>query len=248
MYKLNNPLPKYKSNIKKYIRKFGWDIKRIHPDTSDSEQLSKALNFYSIDTIFDIGANIGQFAKELREVGFCGRIISFEPLPLPYKSLVMQSKMDPKWDIHPQAAIGDFDGIIDIHISGNSLSSSILPMLDAHIDAAKNSGYIDVATVPISRIDSVATEYLTGTEKLFLKIDTQGYESKVLDGGSETLSKACGIMCELSLINLYEGQILWLEMIERLEDEGFILWGIQRGFTDPINGRGLQLDGIFFRK
>jgi hypothetical protein len=56
-----------------------------------------------------------------------------------------------------------------------------------------------------------------------------------------------GLLCELSLVPLYDGQRLWLEIIRRLEDEGFTLWSIHRGFTDPRDGRTLQVDALFFR-
>jgi hypothetical protein len=52
----------------------------------------------------------------------------------------------------------------------------------------------------------------------------------------------------LSLVHLYEGQRLWKEIIDRLEAHGFMLWAIQKGFTDPRTGQTLQIDGIFIRK
>jgi hypothetical protein len=56
-----------------------------------------------------------------------------------------------------------------------------------------------------------------------------------------------GVLCELSLIHLYEGQHLWEEIIGRLIQEGFTLWALQQGFIDSRNGRTLQMDAIFFR-
>jgi hypothetical protein len=58
-----------------------------------------------------------------------------------------------------------------------------------------------------------------------------------------------GIICELSLVPLYEGQILWMDMIERLEREGFILWSMKNdNFVDKKEGRLLQIDGVFLKK
>ena len=81
-----------------------------------------------------------------------------------------------------------------------------------------------------------------------MKIDTQGYEWQVLDGAYKTLSNAKGIICELSLLPLYEGQQLWRQIIERLEEEGFVLWALHKAFSDKNNGRTLQLDAVFLRK
>ena len=81
-----------------------------------------------------------------------------------------------------------------------------------------------------------------------IKIDTQGFEWQVLDGATETVKRAQGVLLELSLVPLYDGQRLWREIIERMEKEGFTLWVIQKGFTDPRTGRSLQVDGIFLRQ
>jgi hypothetical protein len=136
----------------------------------------------------------------------------------------------------------------EIHIAGNSVSSSVLPMLESHSSAAVGSAYVDSEHVPIARLDSSASRYLTPESKLFIKIDTQGYEWQVLDGASETLKLANGVLCELSLITLYDGQRLWRDIIERLEAQGFMLWALQKGFTDPRTGQSLQMDGIFLKK
>jgi hypothetical protein len=143
--------------------------------------------------------------------------------------------------------LGDRIGEIELNISGNSVSSSILPMLAAHSSAAPESDYLGHESAPLITLDSVAPPYLDGAQAPFLKIDTQGYEWQVLDGALATLPKVRGIQIELSLIPLYEGQHLWRESIERLEAEGFTLWRLQPAFDDPANGRTLQWDGLFFR-
>lgn len=237
-----------KKIIREMIHQFGWDLHRLSPASNPSAQLLAALNHVQADVIFDVGANIGQFAQELRSVGFSGEIISFEPLSSAHSVLSKAAQGDAKWKIHPRAAVGDQDGEIEINIAGNSVSSSVLPMLDAHSSAAVGSAYVASERTLITRLDSVAPAYLTGHARPFIKIDTQGYESQVLVGAAETVKRAHGILLELSLVPLYEGQMLWLEMIQRMADQGFTLWMIQKGFTDPRTGRSLQVDGIFLRE
>ncbi|MDJ0524424.1 MAG: FkbM family methyltransferase [Microcystis sp. M53600_WE12] len=87
---------------------------------------------FSVDLVFDVGANIGQYAKLLRELGYSGRLVSLEPLSSAYSRLKAISKKDQLWEIAPQTAIGNQEGEIIINIAGNSYSSSALPMLDAH--------------------------------------------------------------------------------------------------------------------
>ena len=237
----------FKRAVKSLVHAAGFDLHRLSPNTSPSFQLLKALNRFEVDLVFDVGANVGQFASELRSVGYQGDLVSFEPLSTAHRALLEAARSDAKWQVHPRGAIGDHDGEIEINIAGNSLSSSVLPMMESHSSAAEGSAYVGAEKVPIFRLDSVAPKYLANAHRPFLKIDTQGFEWQVLDGASKTLPLVGGVLCELSLIALYEGQRLWMDMIHRLESEGFMLWSIQRGFTDPRDGRTLQVDASFFR-
>ena len=233
--------------IKNSIRKLGIDICRLSPSVNPAFRLLKGLEHFGIDLVLDVGANKGQFATELFSVGYQGRMVSFEPLVDAHQALVKAAASLSRWDIHPRSAIGDIDGEIEFNIAGNSVSSSALPMLDAHATAAAGSFYIGKIKVPSARLDAVAETYLSSSNKYLIKIDTQGFEWSVLDGGPQTLAAAAGVHCELSLVPLYEGQRLWMEMIDRLKSAGFMLWSIQNGFTDQRSGRTLQIDATFFR-
>ncbi len=237
-----------KTIIKKIFSTFGLQITQYRPSNSAAAQLGKALDLAGINMVFDIGANEGQFAREIREQGYTGKIVSFEPLSSARKKLLSFASADPNWEVHDQLAIGDQDGEIEIHIAGNSVSSSVLPMLESHSSAAVGSAYIDSERVPICKLDSVAKQYMTPESKLFIKIDTQGFESQVLDGARESLQQARGIHCELSLVPLYDGQRLWREIVDRLDAEGYMLWALLKGFTDPRTDQYLQMDGIFLRR
>jgi FkbM family methyltransferase len=243
---VNSPI-NFKQSAQKLIHSLGWDIHRFDPNSNDYIQLLQSLDHFKIDILFDIGANKGQFSSYLRMFGYEGKIVSFEPLSDAHKILEKTAHTDGKWIVHDRTAIGDFDGKININISGNSQSSSILPMLDTHTSVAEKSAYIGTEEVSISRLDTLLPFYISTKERLFLKIDTQGFEWNVLDGAESTLKKAHGILCELSLVPLYDGQKLWLDVIHRLEQEGFTLWSIKKGFSDPRNGQTLQLDATFFR-
>ena len=240
-------LSSIKQSIKQLLNAAGIEAHRFHPDTSPLARLMAALRAFDIDLVIDIGANEGQFAKELRAGGYSGRIVSFEPLTAAHRRLLRESNSDAAWHVHPRCALGDRLGEIELHISGNSVSSSILPMLTSHSSAAPESAYLGHESAPLISLDSVAPPYLEGAQAPFVKIDTQGYEWHVLDGALATLPKVRGIQMELSLVPLYEGQRLWRECIERLEAEGFVLWALQPVFVDPANGRTLQWDGLFFR-
>jgi len=240
-------LSSVKQGIKQILHALGIEAHRFHPNTSPLARLMTAIRYFNIDLVVDIGANTGQFATEFRAGGYSGRIVSFEPLSAAHDQLIRASIGDPAWYVHKRCALGSRLGEVELNISGNSVSSSILPMLATHDRAAPESAYLGRETVPLTTLDQVAPPYLAGANAPFLKIDTQGYEWQVLDGARAILPQVRGILIELSLVPLYKGQRLWRECIERLEAEGFVLWALQPVFVDPENGRTLQWDGLFFR-
>lgn len=231
-----------KNKVWQFINTLGYDIHR-----SNTRQLFRAFELFKVDLVLDVGANVGQYASELRSAGYRGQIVSFEPLSSAWNTLKRAANKDELWEIAPRCAIGDISGETEINISGNSASSSILPMLEAHSSAAKGSDYVGSERVEIFKLDSIASKYVLNSRIPFLKIDTQGFEWQVLDGAREILPHVQGVQCELSLVPLYESQRLWKDIIQRLENEGFKLWSIHRGFTDPRDGRALQIDAVFFR-
>jgi FkbM family methyltransferase len=238
-----------KNIIKKIARVFGGELRRYAPDRSDDARMERILAHFGIDIVLDVGANIGQYASHLRDLGYRGKIVSFEPLSSVYAHLLRVSSHDPLWEIAPQAAIGDSEGNIRINISRNIASSSALPMLGAHLASALESEYVASETVTLRRLDTIAAPYLTAAHKaIYLKIDVQGLEARVLEGASGILPRVTGIQLELSLAPLYEGETPYREMLERLDSLGYYLFAVVPGFSNLTSGRLLQMDGIFFRK
>ena len=236
-----------KKSIRRIFRSFGYDVQRYTTEINSNLQLINALTHHEIKLIFDIGANKGQFGYDLRGGGYKGEIVSFEPLPQEYMQLKEASSHDILWTVYSRCAIGDQDGETNIFISGNSVSSSILPMMETHRMVAKDSGYVGSVRADIFRLDSISREFIAPEKKYFIKIDTQGYEWNVLDGATQTLDGASGVLCELSLVALYDGQRLWNDLMDRLTKNGFNLWSVQPGFSNYELGRTLQLDAVFFR-
>lgn len=231
--------------IKKFLRLFGLKMSRIQHD--DPHRIVSGLTAHRVNVVFDVGANTGQFAKSLREAGYSGKIVCFEPLLDAHEKLRNRFDRDEKTLIHPRTALGDASGSININVSRNSVSSSILNLLSSHSDAAPESAYVDTIETDIDRLDNVFADYVTEGDCVFLKIDTQGYEWNVLNGAEACLDKVDGLLLEMSLVPLYDGQRLWKDILHRLEGEGFFLWQILPGFSEPTSGQTLQFDGVFYR-
>jgi FkbM family methyltransferase len=248
--KLSNYL---KQHIKKFMGRLGYQFSKKKPLPSHIKDphamMKKLLNAYSITTIFDVGANIGQFGIKMRKkIDYKGKIISFEPMSHEFSQLYERAKEDPLWEA-ANFALGKESGKSEIKISGNSVSSSLLDMLPSVIEAcSEKARYVGREEISVKTLDSIFNDYYTPGENVFLKIDTQGYEHVVLKGALNSLPNILGIQLELSLIQFYEGGRLFSDMIGFMDTLGYKMMSIQPVLEDPETGRQLQVDGIFFRE
>jgi precorrin-6B methylase 2 len=78
------------STVRKFVRKQGYDLVR-------HKELSEWLEYHEVDVVLDIGANDGRYAMEMREAGWAGKIVSFEPNPEAYNRLAARMSHDPAW-------------------------------------------------------------------------------------------------------------------------------------------------------
>ncbi len=236
-----------KSWVKSAIHGLGYDLRRYDPSQSDEARILSMLSSHGVNLVFDIGANVGQFARRLRESGYRQRIVSFEPLSDAWNRLRDASRTDPLREIAPRAAIGAEDGQTELHISENSVSSSVLGILDACVQVLPEAEYVASEPVPLRRLDTIGAGYVRPDSALFLKIDTQGFEHPVLQGAPELLKRSVGLHLELSLTPLYQGQLMCEEIMSELRILGFEIWGLRPAFVDSRTGRWLQIDATFFR-
>jgi hypothetical protein len=146
-----------------------------------------------------------------------------------------------------QCALGHKDGIAEINIAGNSWSSSLLDMEERHVKVAPDSAYVGKEIITLKALDTIFSEYCSPANKVFLKIDTQGFTKQVLNGAEWSLQKIAGIQVEMSLISLYSGEPLIGEIISILYELGFSLIVLKPELMDECTGQQLQVDGIFFR-
>ena len=211
-----------------------------------TREFLEACRSFGTDLILDVGANKGQFAQSLRACGYSGHIVSFEPLSDAHAALVGAAANDALWDVVERCAVGAVPGETQINIAGNSYSSSLLPMLDRHCLAAPDSMYRGVESCCVITLDDyVERTFSDPTAAFGLKIDTQGYEAQVLKGLERNLPRIKVIMCEMSLVPLYEGAPSMQELCRLLAEAGYRCAAAAPEFEDPETGELLQLNGIF---
>ena len=228
------------------IPKFGFDIVRFKPSRHPLARRRLLLAQSGVDLVLDVGANVGQYAEELRQLGYCGTIISFEPMKTAFSRLERRARRDRRWDAL-NIGLGDQEGTFKINVAANSWSSSIREMLPQHVVSAPHSKYVSQDEIVVRRLDSMMDELCPRSSTIFLKVDTQGFEMNVLRGAEKSLERIGLMQLEMSLVPLYRGEILFDEMSRYLMEKQYILVSLEPGFSDPKTGRLLQVDGVFSR-
>ena len=229
------------------FRACGYDFMRYIPENFISLRRMMILKTQSINLFLDVGASEGTYALQLRQLGYEGSILSFEPLSGSFAVLKQRTDRDLLWNCE-NLALGDSNEMIEINVSGHKTSSSILPISEIHISAMSSSGYVDLEKVRVARLDSLKSNMIKRDAVIYLKVDVQGFEKQVLDGARETLKQTRVIELELSLAPMYIGGAEFMEMIKYLTQLEFKMVSIEPVFTDPNTGQILQVDGIFVKE
>src|SRR5262245_34082135 len=134
-----------------------------------------------------------------------------------------------------------------MEISGASVSSSLLTMLESHVEAWPESRPVDRATVPIARLDALAGDLNVAGHRCLLKLDVQGYELAVLRGAAATLAFVRAVFTELLFTEFYENQASYLEVMGALDRAGFRFVGMFDSYMDTRTSLPLFANGLFVR-
>jgi FkbM family methyltransferase len=228
------------------LNRAGIDMVRHRPVPLHLVRRAHLLSRFGVTVVIDVGANAGQYALEARRIGYRGRIVSFEPLSTAFAALKSLAAADPAWRA-VNLALGDHPGEAVLNVAANSWSSSLRPMLDAHLSAAPESAYVASETVAVERLDAVFDRYVQPGDRVWLKVDTQGHEHEVLAGAGAVLDRIDTIQLEMSAVQMYQGEVPFLDMYRQVESMGYACVHLEPGLVDPASERLLQLDGYFHR-
>ena len=196
------------------------DVVRIHPGR--------------IRVIFDVGAHIGQSAALFADTFPGAQIHSFEPDPNSFRELRRTAAGYP--GVTPvNAAAGDREGEATFFVNTFSQTNSLLRPRHGAGQYLVDTAGVDVrqeTRVPVLTLDRYCAEH--SIERIdFLKLDTQGYELRVLDGAAALVSRQAIplIYLEVGFVTLYEGQPLFPEVYQYLFDRGYrLVWLYESSF------------------
>ena len=190
--------------------------------------LTELFDRYRINVVVDVGARIGQYGTWLRRNGYRGRIVSFEPITANVTDLQAAALGDPQWSIHP-VALGSSPAEAEINVTNESQFSSFLNPNDLSAELfADVSAVARTEVVTIACLDDLFDEIVSGIDdpRVYLKLDTQGFDLEVLRGANRSLPHIVAMQSEVSFLPIYEGMPDFAEAISYFRRQGFDVSGL----------------------
>ena len=191
-----------------------------------ARHVAAVVALLKIDCVLDVGANAGQYYDFLRsEVGYHGRVVSFEPIPALVQALRARNR-DRAWTICDYA-LGAEPAVRPFNVMTKSEFSSFLEPDHSHVDDFTTANRIrDRIEVTVRRLDAALADLGVSAQRIFLKLDTQGYDLEVLNGIGDDLKRIAAIAIETSVRPIYHGMPDYLTALGVLDDLGFDLSGM----------------------
>jgi FkbM family methyltransferase len=177
--------------------------------------------------IVDVGAYRGDFAAAALAAFPGSSALLFEPGPSKAAALRERYRGNPAVRVF-EVALGDERGDAPLHEREESATDSLLPFAEA----AEETTHL----VRVRRLDEVLDEEGVPSVDL-VKVDTQGYDLRVLRGAAETLARCHpALLVEAIFTPLYRGQASFDELLSFLTAAGYRPAGVHAVHTDA---RGL---------
>ena len=180
------------------------------------------INLQKGDTFFDVGANVGIYSvyAALRNPG--AMIYSFEPeysnLHLLKKNIINNNLLE---NIVPfSIAISDQVGLSYLHIQDFTPGAALSTESTQNITKTSNKKPIWKEGIGTSTLDQISDSF--GLQPNLIKIDVDGNEMKILNGGKNTLSNP---NMRSIIIEMIEGSPNNVAISNCLKSYGFKLEG-----------------------
>lgn len=212
-------------------------------------RIATLLDRYQINVVIDVGANEGQFASELRRMGYQGKIISFEPISSVFEKLTIVASTDREWDVY-NLALGKENSQQTIYIANDSAFSSLLKSNDwCEQEFGDESVGKREETVNVRRLEEVLPEIIENLDRarIYLKMDTQGYDLEVFMGLGEMEEKILALQSEMSVVPIYQGMPHLTASISFFEQAGFGIAGMYPVSTEKLALRVVEFDCLMVR-
>ena len=217
-----------KALIKHAINKMGFDVVKLKDSNFTlAANLMNIIRARKIECVFDVGANTGQYGKLLRQIGYQGHILSFEPVRHVFEMLEAAARQDPKWACF-QNALGESEEQKNINVYESTDFSSFL---EANAYCKNTFASIEVThseAVRVSPLQDIYPDIMKdiGDVPCMLKMDTQGYDLNVFRGSYGILDRIEAIQSEISIINIYDDMPDGLDALRIFREHGYDVSGM----------------------
>jgi FkbM family methyltransferase len=182
--------------------------------------------------VLDVGAFVGNYAVELRELGYKGHIFSFEPHPDSFSKMSSRLNGDPYWRGLPYG-LSDKSRNAVIHTYARGDFNSLLVMKkDAERAFCLKDDISSDTHISLRKLDEVLPALLAGMDspRVFLKIDTQGHDMNVLRGAAGVRKWIIGLQSEMAAICIYDDMPAMSDMLKYYQSLDFVPVGFY-----PVN-------------
>lgn len=211
--------------LRKVLRKFGYEVIRESRQPTLRAHLKNLFLRHEIDLVLDVGANQGQFATMIRNNGYRGAIFSFEPVSASFSRLEATARTDGSWRTF-RMGLGNCPGRQAINLAESSDLCSLLSPSEFGKTQFPKIEAAEQEMIEIDTIDNLLSrECIPGNTNIFLKMDTQGYDTNVFAGALNSLGRISCMLSELSLRPIYAGIPHYLQALEYYGSHGFEVSG-----------------------
>lgn len=218
-----------REQLRGLVRRTGFDVSRWpphRPGYSLDTVLRALFDARRVAHVLDVGARHGEYGEYLRQLGYTGRIESFEPVSAHLEVLRGRAERDGRWGVHP-VALGRAAGTADLHVAESSDFSSFRTANESLAEQFPGGAKVArVETVPVARLDDRFDALVPAGAPVLLKLDTQGWDLEVLAGAEASLPRVTAIQSEVAIRPLYEGAPDYVESLTWLRDHGFVPAGL----------------------
>jgi FkbM family methyltransferase len=217
--------------IRNLLRRRGYEVIRVFSDSRAESLLAlhsaKLFRQFGINCVLDVGAHVGGYGAWLRNNGYEGFIVSFEPVDGNFRLLQQRRQNDSRWTAHA-LALGSRDEEKEINVTNASNFSSFFNPTDkSRAEFGDLSAVRSREPVRVRRLDSLLRDVMPPLDdpRIYLKLDTQGWDLEVLKGATGCIDRVVAVQSEVSVQALYGGMPGIGDSLQALRELGFTVSG-----------------------
>lgn len=177
--------------------------------------------------VVDVGANEGNFTAAVLSLVPAARVLAVEPAPEPLARLRERFRANPTVEVVGKA-LADRSGVAALHLTGHDHNASLHRPREEMQTLYEDPGWSVVGALDVQT--TTLDELLGPDDEIsVIKLDVQGGELAVLEGGERTLERTRCVLMEVTFVSHYEDDADFQRLNQELLDRGFALTAI----SDP---------------